>query len=257
MSWFRRPPVEEVAPAPAPQRREAPREAREELGVEANATLSYNLQKGLDVAGTDLSSAARLAVVSRSPLTGTVSDCSAGGRFAYRLKGAGFDALRIVGKSPRPVALAVTPEGAEFLPADGLWGRTVGETVSALSGRGSVAAIGPAGENGVLFASIMMGEGNAVGRGGLGAVMGANFYLLRWIAGFLRPYKWRAVGLAVLALATTVLNLAPPYIQGTLIDKVLTAHRSAGGIARGERPEVVPDAEGGDDPDRSGGRAAP
>jgi aldehyde:ferredoxin oxidoreductase len=48
----------------------------------------------------------------------------------------------------------------------------VGETVRALSDRGSVAAIGPAGENGVLFSSIMMGEGNAVGRGGLGAVLG-------------------------------------------------------------------------------------
>ncbi len=124
--------------------------------------------------GTPAPTAARLAVVSRSPLTGTVSDCSAGGRFAFRLKAAGFDALRIVGKSPRPVALAVTPEGAEFLPAGELWGKTVRETVSALSGRGSVAAIGPAGENGVLFASIMMGEGNAVGRGGLGAVMGAR-----------------------------------------------------------------------------------
>jgi len=37
-----------------------------------------------------------------------------------------------------------------------------------------VAAIGPAGENGVLFANIMTGEGNSVGRGGLGAVMGAK-----------------------------------------------------------------------------------
>ena len=37
-----------------------------------------------------------------------------------------------------------------------------------------MAAIGPAGENGVLFANIMMGEGNAVGRGGLGAVMGCK-----------------------------------------------------------------------------------
>jgi aldehyde:ferredoxin oxidoreductase len=72
------------------------------------------------------------------------------------------------------VALAVTPGGAEFLAADALWGKTVRETVAALSGRGSVAAIGPAGENGVLFACIMMGEGNAVGRGGLGAVMGAR-----------------------------------------------------------------------------------
>ncbi len=122
--------------------------------------------------GTPAPTAARLSVVSRSPLTGTVYDCSAGGRFAHRLKSAGFDVLRIVGKSPRPVLIAVTPKGAEILPADALWGRTVGETKRALSEKGSVAAIGPAGENGVLFACIMMGEGNAVGRGGLGAVMG-------------------------------------------------------------------------------------
>jgi aldehyde:ferredoxin oxidoreductase len=124
--------------------------------------------------GTPAPTAARLAVVSRSPLTGTVTDCSAGGRFAHRLKAAGYDAVRVVGKSPRPVALAVTPAGGEIVPADALWGRPVRETVGALSGRGSVAAIGPAGERGVLFASIMMGEGNAVGRGGLGAVMGAK-----------------------------------------------------------------------------------
>jgi aldehyde:ferredoxin oxidoreductase len=120
--------------------------------------------------GTPAPTAARLSVVSRSPLTGTVYDCSVGGR--WRLKAAGIDAVRIVGHSPRPVALAVASDGAELLPADGLWGRTVGETVRALEGRGSVAAIGPAGEREVLFASIMMGEGNAAGRGGLGTVMG-------------------------------------------------------------------------------------
>ena len=122
--------------------------------------------------GTPAPTAARLTAVSRSPLTGTTYDCSAGGRFAHLLKGTGFDALRVVGQSARPVALAVTPRGAEILPADSLWGKTVGETVRALQERGSVAAIGPAGENGVLFASILMGEGNAIGRGGLGAVMG-------------------------------------------------------------------------------------
>jgi aldehyde:ferredoxin oxidoreductase len=122
--------------------------------------------------GTPAPTAARLSVVSRSPLTGTVYDCSVGGRFAWRLKAAGIDAVRIVGHSPRPVALAITPDGATLLPAEGLWGKTVGETVRALEGRGSVAAIGPAGEREVLFASIMMGEGNAAGRGGLGAVMG-------------------------------------------------------------------------------------
>lgn len=124
--------------------------------------------------GTPAPTSARLSVVSRSPLTGTVYDCSAGGRFAHRLKAAGFDALRIVGRAARPVAVAVTPAGAEVVPADDLWGKTVEETVAALSARGSVAAIGPAGENGVLFSNIMMGEGNAAGRGGLGAVLGSK-----------------------------------------------------------------------------------
>ena len=122
--------------------------------------------------GTPAPTSARIEVVSRSPLTGTVYDCSAGGRFAWRLRAAGLIAILVEGRSPRPVVLAVTSAGEELLPAEGLWTKGVGETVHALSDRGSVAAIGPAGENGVLFANIMMGEGNAVGRGGLGAVLG-------------------------------------------------------------------------------------
>lgn len=49
--------------------------------------------------------------------------------------------------------------------------------------------------------------------------------LLR-ISGFLTPYRWHAVGLAALGLVTTVLNLAPPYVQGSLIDQVLLPHRN-------------------------------
>jgi aldehyde:ferredoxin oxidoreductase len=124
--------------------------------------------------GTAAPTAARLSVVSRSPLTGTIYDCSAGGRFAWRLKAAGVDVVRITGRSAFPVVVALTPDGAEILPAGELWEKNADETAAALSDRGSVAAIGPAGENGVLFANIMMGEGNSVGRGGLGAVMGAK-----------------------------------------------------------------------------------
>ncbi len=124
--------------------------------------------------GTAAPTAARLSVVSRSPLTGTIYDCSAGGRFAWRLKAAGFDAIKIVGQSKTPVTLSISPRGSELLPADKLWGLRIAETVCALEGKGSVAAIGPAGENRVLYANIMMGEGNSVGRGGLGAVMGAK-----------------------------------------------------------------------------------
>jgi len=124
--------------------------------------------------GTASPTSARLSAVSRSPLTGTVYDCSAGGRFAWRLKAAGLDVVFITGKSPEPVVLAINDDLAEILPAPELWGKGVKETVAALQERGSVAAIGPAGENGVLFANIMMGEGNSIGRGGLGAVMGAK-----------------------------------------------------------------------------------
>jgi len=122
--------------------------------------------------GTAAPTSARLSVVSRSPLTGTVFSSSAGGLFALRLKGAGLDALHITGESRTPVVLNINGDNAALIPADALWGKEVTETVTSLAGRGSVAAIGPAGENGVLFAGIMMGEGNSAARGGLGALMG-------------------------------------------------------------------------------------
>ncbi len=124
--------------------------------------------------GTPAPTSSRLSVVSRSPLTGTIYDCSAGGRFAWRLKRAGVDVLFITGRSPRPAVLSVTADTVEIVPAAHLWGSTIPTTVAALGDRGSVAAIGPAGENGSLFANIMMGEGNSVGRGGMGAVMGSK-----------------------------------------------------------------------------------
>ena len=124
--------------------------------------------------GTAAPTAARMSVVSRSPLTMTISDASCGGRFAWRLKASGFDALKITGQSPSPQILHVSPHEVKLSPADSLWGAEIGQTTAALAGQGSVAAIGPAGESLVRFAGIMTGEGNAAGRGGLGAVMGSK-----------------------------------------------------------------------------------
>lgn len=42
---------------------------------------------------------------------------------------------------------------------------------------------------------------------------------------FLQPYKKQAVTLALLSIVSTLINLAPPYIQGTLIDRVLSPRR--------------------------------
>ncbi|MBV9848191.1 MAG: ABC transporter ATP-binding protein [Armatimonadetes bacterium] len=45
------------------------------------------------------------------------------------------------------------------------------------------------------------------------------------IAGFLAPYRPQAAGLALMAVLTTSLNLAPPLIQRNLINTVLMGHR--------------------------------
>ena len=48
--------------------------------------------------------------------------------------------------------------------------------------------------------------------------------LLR-ILRYMKPYQWRAVSMAILSFVTTLLNLAPPLIQGHLIDSVLNTHK--------------------------------
>jgi ATP-binding cassette subfamily B protein len=52
-----------------------------------------------------------------------------------------------------------------------------------------------------------------------------RFKTFRRVAGYLMPYKWHVAGLALLSVLTTIVNLAPPRIQGILIDHVITPHR--------------------------------
>lgn len=124
--------------------------------------------------GTSSPTSSRMSVVSRSPLTGTIYDSSCGGLFAHKLKAAGLDAIMVTGKSNKPIYLWVDDDDAVIHDASTLWGRDTLKTMSALMDKGSVAAIGPAGERGVLFANIMVNASNSVGRGGLGAVMGSK-----------------------------------------------------------------------------------
>ena len=124
--------------------------------------------------GTQSPATSRFSVVSRSPLTGAIHDSSCGGSFAWHLKAAGFDAVKITGVSSSPVCLYISDSQVEMRSALHLWGKGVVETAAALSHAGGVAAIGPAGENKVRYANIITREGSAAGRGGLGAIMGAK-----------------------------------------------------------------------------------
>ncbi len=46
------------------------------------------------------------------------------------------------------------------------------------------------------------------------------------IARFLLPYRKQVIALASLSLGTTIINLLPPFLQGAIIDKVLTTHKN-------------------------------
>jgi aldehyde:ferredoxin oxidoreductase len=129
--------------------------------------------------GTRITMSGRLCTVTRSPLTGTVTDSHMGGFTAARLKWAGFDNLIFTGKSETPVYLYVEDGKAELKDASNLWGKTTRETISALQmlyGKKdtSVMAIGQAGENGVLYAGWMNEDDRASGRGGTGTVAGSK-----------------------------------------------------------------------------------
>ena len=128
--------------------------------------------------GTEVTMSGRLAFVTKSPLTGTVTDSHMGGWSAARLRWAGFDALLITGRADSPVYLHVEGGEVEIRDAAGIWGKGVHDTVEHFgSGKGnstdtSVMAIGQAGEHGVLFASFLNEDDRAAGRGGTGAVAG-------------------------------------------------------------------------------------
>lgn len=124
--------------------------------------------------GTAAPTSGRSSVISRSPLTGTILDCSVGGKFGTELKKAGFDCIEIVGASDSWVLLTIENGRAVIEDAERLAGKNVEEVRNRIGKEGSDAVIGIAGENRVRFASIVFDGHYLAGRGGLGAVMGAK-----------------------------------------------------------------------------------
>jgi len=135
--------------------------------------------------GTIASTMSRMANVTKSPATGTMSDSYSGGYFPAELKFAGFDGVVITGRSPKAVYLAIKDGNAELKDASHLWGKGVWETTDLVvkeSGEKprhyedgpKVGCIGPAGENKVRFAAVAYDKHHFAGRGGTGAVMGSK-----------------------------------------------------------------------------------
>jgi len=128
--------------------------------------------------GTGLTTTAKFAVVTKSPLTGFIADSLSSSHFALELKRLGIDGLVITGQAPSLVYVFIHGDQVELRAADHFRGKTPLDTESSIRAELScsavwVASIGPAGENLVRFATIS-NEGRHAGRGGVGAVMGSK-----------------------------------------------------------------------------------
>ena len=129
--------------------------------------------------GTEANMSGRMAVVTKSPLTGTVTDSHHGGWSAARLRWAGFDGLIFKGKAEKPTYILVQEGKVELLDAAEVWGMGVHDTVKFFKEKYgekdlSVITIGQAGENLVKFACWMNENDRASGRGGTGCVGGSK-----------------------------------------------------------------------------------
>jgi len=129
--------------------------------------------------GTNASCGARYMVVTKGPLTNTITTSNSGGHWGPELKAAGYDLIILEGRAATPCYLWIYDDQVEIRDAGHLWGKTVWETEEHLRRElgipdAIIASIGPAGEKLVRFACIMNDLHRAAGRSGVGAVMGAK-----------------------------------------------------------------------------------
>jgi aldehyde:ferredoxin oxidoreductase len=130
------------------------------------------------LSGTSVPCASRMAITSKSPLTGAVGMSLTGGYFPVELKFAGYDIMIIEGKSERPVYISIKDDTIKIKSAEKVWGMKTTDTQQIIKNELNdqntrVACIGPAGENLSRLACII-NELRAAGRKGLGAVMGSK-----------------------------------------------------------------------------------
>ncbi|HEU97792.1 MAG TPA: aldehyde ferredoxin oxidoreductase [Fervidicoccus fontis] len=130
------------------------------------------------LSGLPIPSSGKLVVASKSPLTGGYGDGNIGTMASHHLKRSGYDAIAIIGASEKPIYLYIDDGKVEFLDAESIWGLNTfkaEEKLKEVHGRNlGILLIGPAGENGVRYSTVVSQKGRSGGRPGMGAVMGSK-----------------------------------------------------------------------------------
>jgi aldehyde:ferredoxin oxidoreductase len=137
------------------------------------------------LAGGGVTTAGRLSIGGKSPLTGAVKESNVGGSIGDYLGKLGIKAIIVEGQSPRGKwhFLHISSDEAKLIPANDLQGLGTYATSDQLQEKFgedcSVTCIGQAGEGWITGAGVATtGEGNQrsnhAARGGLGALMGSK-----------------------------------------------------------------------------------
>jgi len=129
--------------------------------------------------GTLMAAPAFMTISGKSPMTGILGDSAAGGHFGAELKQAGYDQLIVSGCSEKPCYLYIADDQVEIRDAAHLWGRDIWQTTAAIrrelnDNAVQVAAIGPAGENLVKYATVACNNSRMCGRTGMGCLFGSK-----------------------------------------------------------------------------------
>lgn len=133
------------------------------------------------LAGTIAPSSGRTVMASISPVPRPFpwyTHSTLGGWFAGEMKAAGYDGIVIRGKAEEPTVIVVQDAKVSIVPWSRVWGSDAFETQELMQERfgkeAHVLAIGPAGENRVLWSTVQHNFDNAAGHSGFGAVWGAK-----------------------------------------------------------------------------------
>lgn len=114
-----------------------------------------------------------LSIVGRSPASRLVESATTVSSFSHSMVSCGWQGILMHGVSRRQMTLHITSDAVEFRPSDKLIGKSTGETSAQLKENqsSSIICIGPAGEQGVSYATLVS-DAIALDRFGFGAAMG-------------------------------------------------------------------------------------
>jgi aldehyde:ferredoxin oxidoreductase len=131
----------------------------------------------------------RFSVVAKSPLSGGIAESRVEGPFGPAVGDIGYEAVVLTGQAVRPCYVLIEDGQARVIDASDLWGLDTYEVTDRLAARhglgAHVAAIGPAGENLVRFASLVTDRGYPAAR--MGAVFGAKRCKAVVVVGGIQP----------------------------------------------------------------------